>query len=83
MGITQFTTSVTLTTGVSTPDDGTVVVVGMPVWFVSYTKERKGHAEHFRVMHYSEVGARRMVKNLLQDIPPGVSVEDVYSEQVG
>lgn len=82
MGITRFTTKVVLSTGAAEPSTG-AAVVGLPVWIVDYTVTENRREMRFRVRDYSEPGARRMVANLLQNIQPGLRVEDVYSEQLG
>lgn len=82
MGITLFTTKVTLTKGVAGPSTG-AALVGQPVWIVDYTVEQRGKSSSFSVPDYSEVGARKLVANLLANLKPGLRVEDVYSEQLG
>lgn len=75
MGITRFVTRIRLSTK---PADE----IGM-IWIVDYTATQRGRETQFSVPCVAEAGARRMVANLLNDRLPGLSVEDVYSEDLG
>lgn len=77
MGITRFTTKVTLTTSTAKESTG-AAIVGRPVWTVAWTVEERGRESSFRIDDYSETGARRLVANLLANVKPGLRVEDVY-----
>lgn len=79
MGITRFTTKVTLTKGVAKESTG-AAVVGRPVWTVAWSVVENGCVSSFRVDDYSEAGARKLVANLLGNLAPGLCVEDVYRE---
>jgi len=82
MGITRFTTKVTLTTGTATESTG-AAVVGYPVWVVAWSVVENGKSSSFRIDDYSEAGARKLVANLLGNLAPGLRAEDVYREQIG
>lgn len=75
MGITRHATRVHLSTRTDP--------AGMPVWTVAYTVTEHGRESSFVTDHVSEVAARRMVENLLADRLPGLTVEDVYTEELG
>lgn len=81
MGITRFTTKVTLSRGVAVPSTG-ITVVGQPVWVVDYTVIERGRESSFQITDYSEAGARKLIANLLGNLAPGHAIEDVYTEQV-
>lgn len=80
MGIARHTTSVTLSTGTATPSGDTAVVVGAPVWIVAWTMVEHGRERQFTHPHYTEVGARRHVRNLIADRTPGLTETDVYTD---
>lgn len=79
MGITRFTTKVTLAKGVAKESTG-ASMAGRPVWIVEYTVEQRGKASNFRADDYSEPGARKLVANLLANVKPGLRVADIYRE---
>ncbi len=81
VGITRFTTKVTLTAGTAATSTG-AAVVGQPVWTVDYTIEQRGREKKFKVDDYSEPGARRLVANLLANLKPGLRADDVYTEHL-
>lgn len=80
MTTSTFVTKVTLSTAVAGPDEA---APDEPVWIISYTKSQHGREQHYRVTDYSETGARRMVRNLVADRAPGLSVEDVFTDNTG
>ena len=82
MGITLFTTRVHLSTRVATAAD-LFAVPGIDLWVVDYTVVQKGRESRYTTPCVAEAAARRMVENLLRDLAPGLSVEDVYSEGLG
>ena len=58
----------------------------MPVKLPKYAHwvaERRFLVDAGKAPKLDEAGARRMVENLLRDLAPGLSVEDVYSEGLG
>lgn len=55
----------------------------MTVRVGDYTVTERGGESRFSTDHVSEVAARRMVANLLEDRLPGLTVEEVYSEDLG
>jgi len=79
MAITRFTTRVRLSKGVAGESAG-AAIAGHPAWIVEWTVVQNGRESSFRVTDYAEVGARRLVANLLANRLPGLSVEDVYTE---
>lgn len=56
---------------------------GMMLWTVSFTVSEHGRESSFTTEHVAEAAARRMVENLLADRLSGLSVEEVYSEELG
>ncbi len=56
---------------------------GMRVWTVAYTVSQHGRESSFVTHHAAETAARQLVANLLRDRPPGLTVEEVYSEELG
>ncbi len=80
--ITLFTTRVLRCTRVATAE-GRIAVPGTPLWVVDYDLVQHGKERNYVTPCVSEAGARRMVENLLRDLAPGLSVEDVYSEGLG
>lgn len=81
MGITRHPTRVHLSTRIATADDR-ITIAGMVLWVVDYTVVERGSESHYSVGHAAEAAARRMVRNLLRDRLPGMSIEDVYSEEL-
>lgn len=79
MSIARFTTRVHLSTGVAGESTG-ASVAGHPAWIVEWSVTEHGRESSFRVTDYSEAGARRLVGNLLANVKPGLSAEDVYTE---
>lgn len=75
MGITRHATRIRLSTRVSP--------AGMTVWVVEYTVSEHGRESSFVTHHAAEAAARQLVQNLLTDRVPGLSVADVYSEELG
>lgn len=81
VGITRHPTHIRLSTRTAGPGD-TIAPAGTPLWVVDYMVREGGRENSFSVPHVSERGARRMVQNLLRDRLPGLSIEDVYSEEL-
>lgn len=83
MGMHRGVVRVALSTRTADDDDHTATA-GMQLWVVSWTvQERAGHERTWSAPSASESGARTMVHNLLAERLPGMSVEDVYSEELG
>lgn len=82
MGITRHPIRVHLSTRIATEADR-IAPAGTQLWIVEYTVSERGRESSFVTDHVAEAAARRMVTNLLADRLPGMSVEDVYSEDVG
>lgn len=59
-----------------------ITPAGMTEWVVDYTVSEHGREASFVTHHAVEAAARQLVKNLLTDRLPGLSVDDVYSEQL-
>lgn len=63
--------------------DDRIAPAGTPLWVVSWTvQERVGHERTWTAPCTTEVAARRMVRNLLGELAPGLTVDDVYLEQL-
>ncbi|CPR69744.1 hypothetical protein [Mycobacteroides abscessus] len=75
MGITRHATRIHLSTRI-TP-------AGRTEWTVEFTVTEHGRESSFVTHHAAEGAARQLVANLLRDRLLGLSVEDVYSEQLG
>lgn len=75
VGITRFATRIRLSTRTDP--------AGLTVWVVDYTVSQHGRESRFVTHHVAEAAARRMVANLLADRLPGLSVEEVYAEELG
>lgn len=50
---------------------------------MAYTVSQHGRESSFVTHHAAETAARQLVANLLRDRPPGLTVEEVYSEELG
>lgn len=55
---------------------------GRTEWVVEYTVTEHGRESSFITHHAAEGAARQLVQNLLADRLPGLTVEEVYSEQL-
>lgn len=77
MGITRFATRIHLSPRPSDPADEIGVV-----WLVDYTVAQTGRETRFTIPCVAEAAARRMVAHVLPDRLPGLSAEDVYTEQL-
>ena len=82
MAITRHAMRIHLSTRIAGPDDG-FAPAGTVLWTVAFTVVERGRESSFVTEHVAEAAARRMVRNLLADRPPAVSVEDVYTEELG
>lgn len=83
MGLSRGIVRVTLSTRTAGPDDYTAIP-GMTLWIVSWTaRERVGRERVWTAPHVTETGARRMVRNLLRELAPGLDAAEVYSEELG
>lgn len=82
VGITRHPIRVHLSTRIADESDR-IAPTGTRLWVVAYTVTERGRESSFVTDHVAEAAARRMVANLLRDRLPGMSVEDVYSEDVG
>lgn len=74
VGITRFATRIRLSTRI-TPD-------GRTEWTVEFTVTEHGLESSFVTHHAAEGAARQLVQNLLADRLPGLTVEEVYSEEL-
>lgn len=81
MGITRHPIRVHLSTRLAGSDDR-IALAGTQLWVVAYTVTERGRESAFTVPCVAEAAARRMVENLLADRLPGLSVVDVYTEQL-
>jgi hypothetical protein len=82
MGITRHPIRIRLSTRIAGAAD-TIATAGMRIWVVAYTVTERGRESSFMTDHVSEAAARRMVANLLRDRPPGLSEDEVYTEDLG
>lgn len=82
VGITRHPVHVHLSTRIAGAAD-TVAPAGTRLWVVAYTVTERGRESSFVTDHVAEAAARRMVANLLRDRLPGLSVDDVYTEDLG
>nr|WP_046284150.1 hypothetical protein [Mycobacterium sp. UM_NZ2] len=82
VGIARFTTRIRLSSRIGGEDDG-AALVGIRLWIVDYTVTERGKESSYAAPHVAEASARRMVANLLNDRLPGLTEEDVYSEELG
>lgn len=79
MAITRVTTRVHLRTGIAGESDH-VAPVGSPVWIVEWTVRDGRREDSVSTTCAAEAAARRLVENLLANLPPGKTVADVYTE---
>jgi hypothetical protein len=56
--------------------------VGTPPWRVEWVEARNGKTDTMAHSHYTEAAARQHVDNLLKQRPEGLSVQDVYTEEI-
>lgn len=82
MGITRHPIRVHLSTRTATESDR-IAPAGTTLWVVAYTVTERGRESAFTAPCVAEAAARRMVANLLRDRLPGLSVDDVYTEELG
>lgn len=82
VGITRFTTRIHLSARIAGEAEG-IAPAGTVLWIVDYTVTQNGRESRFTTPCVAEAAARRMVENLLRDRLPGLSVDDVYSEELG
>ncbi|MBN3458254.1 hypothetical protein JNN96_29875 [Mycobacterium sp. DSM 3803] len=75
MGITRHAVRIRLSTR--------IMPAGMTEWVVDYTISERGRESSFVTHHAAEGAARQLVANLLRDRLPGLTVEDVYTEDLG
>lgn len=82
MGLSRDVVRVELTTRTAGPDDG-AAIVGVQLWIVSWTKKERGGERTWTAPHVSEVGARRMVRNLMQELAPGIDPAEGFVDRTG
>lgn len=71
VGLSRDVTRIELTTRTAGPDDG-AAIAGVQLWIVTWAKKERGGERTWTAPHVSEVGARRMVANLLLELAPGI-----------
>lgn len=82
MGLSRDVVRVELTTRTAGPDDG-AAVAGVQLWIVTWTKRERGGERDWSAPHVSEVGARRMVANLLLELAPGIDPAEGFVDRTG
>ncbi|CRZ17587.1 hypothetical protein [Mycolicibacterium neworleansense] len=75
MGITRHAVRIHLSTRI-TP-------AGSTEWTVEFTVTEHGRESSFVTHHAAEAEARQLVQKLLADRLPGLTVEEVYLEELG
>lgn len=79
-----YVTRVVLTREVESPDNDITAMPGREIWRVSWTQSEHGRpGADFSHTHYTPRAAHTHARNLLDRRPPGTSIEDVYSEDIG
>lgn len=82
MGLSRDVTRIELTTRTAGPDDG-AAIAGVQLWIVSWTKRERGSERDWAAPHVSEAGARRMVRNLLQELAEAVDPAEAFVDRTG
>ncbi|MDO3110456.1 hypothetical protein [Mycobacteroides abscessus] len=84
VGLSRDVLRVELTTRLATAEDRTAVS-GIQLWIVAWTKRLPvGRGERtWTAPHVSEVGARRMVANLMAELAPGIDPAEAFVDRTG
>lgn len=81
MGLSRKVVRIALTTRAAGVNDR-IALPGMPLWVVTWTvRDRLGREQVREAPHVSEGGAHRMVDNLMKELAPGLSPQDVFTDQ--